>query len=107
MLQICTLHGYAHNAPLTVVHEGLHCPQLCANDKAADVAGNVAVQDELREFHFVLHLLKLGEGELLKVNRPQHHEETGRLVLGNKDCGHTIAAHTWSERKSTLTSIHQ
>ena len=65
------------------------------------------MQDELREFHFVLHLLKLGEGELLKVNRPQHHEETGRLVLGNKNCGYTIAAHTWSERKSRLTSTHQ
>ena len=55
---------------LTIVHERLHGPQLGAHDKAADVAGDVGMQEQLGQLHLVLHFLQLRDGEQLEVDGP-------------------------------------
>ena len=52
------------------MHEWLHGPQLGAHDKAADVAGDVGMQEQLGQLHLVLHFLQLRDGEQLEVDGP-------------------------------------
>ncbi len=80
---------------LTVVHERLQGPQLHVDHKTAVVAGNVWVQELLREFHLVLHLLQFLGAQHLQVHQPEDGVELMGLVPRYEDGRCSETAHSW------------
>lgn len=61
---------------------------MSSHDKVGEVAGDVAMGEELRELHLLLHLLQLLQAQHLQVDESQHCEQPQGLVLSYQDGGH-------------------
>lgn len=70
---------------LTVVHKRLDCPEVDADHKAGEVAGNVLMMEQVRYLHLMLDLLQLLRGQKFKVDVANRVEEVGWFVLGYED----------------------